>query len=208
MGKANARKRRKRGAGRPRTPDAAREPNGRLSRQEAHREARQHESERATMGTVIDARMRLHRLTETQAKDRLAGSVLALLHFDRRVSEAEFKAGERYAEDMARYYSLTGIPSPNPRAQNLFAVRGHDGDESQSRAENAKAASNRFMALEGQLLSCSEGRMVKEKVWTVCVLNDMSARDWTPYTIGYVRRGLDRLAVYYGIGKARLTAAG
>ena len=119
----------KRKGGRPRKQDAERYPGGQIKH-----DYRKAESQRGNMGTVVDMRQRMYGLSENDAKSDLAGFVLGRMKLDKAIDEVELKAGERYAEDMARYYRLTGIPAPSPRAQSLFSVGGYEGDISTERA--------------------------------------------------------------------------
>lgn len=185
---------------------------GQISRSNATREARlrarkaiQEETEREAMSTAVAARARHTRLPEELAKRDFAGSALGLLHFDRRLStkqavaDAMLEAGKRYAIDMARYYALTGIPFPSARAFDMFRVAGFDGEMSQDHAKAARAASNKMMELEAALLQATDGPMVKRKTFEVCVLDLKESREWTTHTVGFLRRGLERLVDYYGI---------
>jgi hypothetical protein len=184
---------------RKRTVNVVRTPSGQISRAKSAIEARQRETEREAMEVAVMARSKHTALPEPLAKQPFAGSVLGLMHFDRRFTDNQFEAGKRYAEDMARYYSAVGIPFPAARAFDMFSIRGHDGDVSEDQAKTAREASNKIMAIERVLLCLEGGPLVKRKTFEVCVLDDHSAREWTPFTISYVRRGLQALVDYYGI---------
>jgi hypothetical protein len=188
----------------------ARTPSGRPSRAKSATEDRERETEREVMEVAVMARAKHARLAEPLAKQPFAGSVLGLLHFDghfldnnsdnaRRLSDNRYEAGKRYAEDAARYYSAVGIPFPAARAFDMFSIRGHDGEVSEDRAKAAREASNKIMSIERVLLCLDGGPLVKRKTFEVCVLDDHSAREWTKFTISYVRRGLQALVDYYGI---------
>lgn len=137
----------------------------------------------------------------TQARQPFAGSALGLLKFDGKISPQMYDAGNRYAEAVAEYYGYSGLPFPSPKAQALFATgRGHPGDETATQAQAALAAKRRMEALDRAVLSCVDGYMARRKVFEVCVLNEIEARDWPPATISYLRRGLDALAFFYAGG--------
>lgn len=184
---------------RKRTVNVVRTPSGQISRAKSAIESRERQTEREVMEVAVTARQRHTRLPEPLAKQPFAGSVLGLMHFDRHFTDNQYEAGKRYAEDAARYYSAVGIPFPSARAFNMFSIRGHDGEISEDRAKAAREASNKIMAIERVLLSMEGGPMVKRKTFEVCVLDDHGAREWTPFTISYVRRGLQALVDYYGI---------
>jgi hypothetical protein len=175
------------------------DPTKRPSRAKSATEDRERETEREVMEVAVTARAKHTRLAEPLAKQPFAGSVLGLMHFDRHFSDNQYEAGKRYAEDAARYYSAVGIPFPAARAFDMFSIRGHDGEVSEDRAKAAREASNKIMAIERVLLCLDGGPLVKRKTFEVCVLDDHSAREWTGFTISYVRRGLAALVDYYGI---------
>jgi hypothetical protein len=159
--------------------------------------------------TAKEARRRVFGISEKDSGSQEAGSVLGRLYLDgalglvmkqQGTSWLRKEAGDRYAMDMARYYMLTGIPHPSPRAQNVLAVRGYDGDEAESRAQAARKASNRMMALEMCLGAAdTQGRPVTSSIKTVCIMDEETARGWHPSQIQHLRRGLDALVKFYGL---------
>jgi hypothetical protein len=185
--------------GRKRIVNIARTPSGRPSRAKSATEDRERETEKEVMEVAVMARAKHTRLAEPLAKQPFAGSVLGLMHFDRHFSDNQFEAGKRYGEDAARYYHAIGIPFPSVRAFNMFSIRGHDGEVTEDRAKAAREASNKIMQIERVLLCLDGGPLVKRKTFEVCVLDDHSAREWTKFTISYVRRGLAALVDFYGI---------
>ena len=192
---------RKRKGGRPRNQDAERYPGGQIKH-----DYRAEESERDTMGTVIEMRQRRYGLSDEDAKKDLAGFVLGRMRIDRAINDVELKAGERYALDMARYYWLTGIAPPSPRAQSLFSVAGHEGDISAERAAQAREASNRMMKLEGLLLRLPNGPRVKTTVFNVCFMDMDNLRDMPSHMFGWLHCGLRALALHYGLQDERKSA--
>lgn len=196
--KTKAAKRRSKG-GRPRIKDAERYPSGQIKHDWRADDIK---------ATVIEMRQRVHGISQEATESPLAGYLLGRMYLDRSITEVEREAGDRYAEDMASYYGLTGIPHPSPRAQSLFSVAGHDGEVSSDRAMRARDQSNRIMRLEGELLKCFEGPRVKTTVFNVCVLDLDHLRDMPPSMFGYLRRGLRALALHYGLqdaGKSAIT---
>jgi hypothetical protein len=192
---------RKRKGGRPRNHDAERYPGGQIKH-----DYRADENEKQIKGTVVDMRQRLYGLSEADAKSDLAGFVLGRMRLDMAINEVELKAGERYAEDMARYYRLTGIPAPSPRAQSLFSVAGHEGEISSERAAQAREASNRRMALETVLLRLPDGPRVKTTVFNVCFMDHDNLRDMPSHMFGWLHCGLRALALHYGLQDERKSA--
>ena len=180
--------------GRPREDGVLRTPSGRKSRSSAARR----ETQLQVMATALDARMRQTGLRAREAAQPQAGSALGLLQFDGHLKAREVKAGEYYAETLARHYGLAGISFPSARAQNLFAVRGHAGDETENRAEAAKKASARAAALDRVLLNCDprghRGQQIRAKIYSVCIFDDRQSREWNKYTIGLVAKGLSAVA--------------
>lgn len=146
--------------------------------------------------TAVAARVRQQGVSEKQAEGAMAGSVLGLMRLRERITESEFEAGERFGLDMERYYSLTGIPHPSAKAQDIGRVRGVGGDPSPAAV---RAASDKRMVLEGVLgRADSNGRPVTTVVKRVCVMDDDSGV-WEPHMIGFLRRGLKALAKHYGV---------
>lgn len=119
------------------------------------------------------------------------------------LAEMRLEAGNTYAEDVARYYALTGIPFPSARAQNLFAVHGFDGDVTEDRARRARQAGNKFMELEGVLLRCERGRQVSSAVKSVCIMDIEEARLWPDHMIDLLITGLDAMLFHYGLERER-----
>lgn len=191
--------------GRPRRENVVRTPSGQISRGAGQREL----SEGEIMQTVLEQRKRQYGFNLKQARSSEAGHVLGRIYLDDHLGEhrkakglaqVRLEAGNRYAEDVSRYFGLTGIPFPSTRAQNLFAVRGHHGDDSTSRAAATRAASNRMMELEGCLLGCHwQGRQVATTIRNVCVIDIDQARDWPEHMMEWLRTGLDALVMFYGI---------
>lgn len=199
--------------GRPKLPQTEREPNGRKSRRQASVQKFNHDTEIGNLSVAVARRVREYGLKDTrlkggkiltaeeQAADPRRGYALGLLYLDGRVTEDQHDAGLRYAEDMARYYGLTGVTFPSTRAQNIFAVRGDDGEVSEGRATAAAAARSKMTKLRATLLDVGDidtGRRVWHAVMEVAVMDNQACRTWPDHMIGYLRRGLNRLSDFYG----------
>lgn len=180
----------------------SREPNGRPSR----RKERTVLLEMDAMNTVAATRIRHMGLKGEDAFnlaiDPRRGYLLGRIFLDGTISHRQHEAGLRYAEDMARYYGLTGTPFPSPRAQDLFAVRGSGGEDSASKGERAREARQKMNALRGALLACGDintGRKVEHTVKLVCVEDIDERRELNPPMKAWLVRGLNSLAAVYGI---------
>lgn len=173
--------------GRPRKANAERHPCGKIKQEWSQRE-----SEQDAVSVALTARGKIHGLNENNA---LAGYTLGRIFLDGKISEYQREAGDEYADDMARYYRLTGIPFPSARAQSMGTIRGSDGDVSQSLADAARRASNRMMELEGILLRCEEGPQVKTTVRNVCLMDIEGLRLMPERQLLWLKRGLDALHV-------------
>jgi len=171
-------------AGRPRKEDVERFPSGKIKPSETQKE---------TKAVALWARNNIHGI---DADDPHAGSTLGRLFLDRKISEDERKAGEYYAECMARYYSATGIPHPSPKAQNFGAVRGHDGDVSESQQTRARRATNRMMELEQLLLSRPNGPRIKSTLFGLCVEDLDILRMMPAHQLILAKEGLMALMLY------------
>lgn len=209
--RTRARKRAK-GAGRKPIPDMPRTPSGAISRSHAGRQARDDltreltEAEKAdAMSVVIDMRQRVHGASTATAKRPEWGYVLGRIYLDENlgsldgVGKMRLEAGTRYADALARYHGLTGIPFPSARGQNLFSVHGYDGETSAERAKAARKASDRRMELEGVLLRLPNGRHIASTVHSVCFLDIDESRGWPPHMLAYLRSGLDALILHEGL---------
>ena len=176
-------------------------------RRQRENEARElTESEKAdAMSVVVQMRQRVHGASPATAKRPEWGYVLGRIYLDGKlgsldgIGKVRHDAGTRYADALAKYHGLTGIPFPSARAQNLFSVHGYDSDMSENRASAARRASNRRMELEGILLRLPQGRRVASTVYNVCFMDLDAARDWPPHMMGYLRTGLDALILNEGL---------
>lgn len=149
------------------------------------------------MSVATEARLRQHGVQSVLFKGRdLAGFTLGRMHLDKKISEPELEAGIWYAEQMERYYRAVGIPSPNPRAQDLLAVRGHDGEPTETMQKRATNATNVMMKLEGVLLRAGAG--VKQTVRSVCIEDVDTLRLMPPAQLGMLKVGLRALAMAKG----------
>jgi hypothetical protein len=166
------------------------------------------------MDVAVNTRIRHLHLVDTktetaqvQALDPRRGYVLGLLLLDGKISKVQHDAGVRYAQDLARYHGLTGVPFPSPRAQNLFAVRGEDG-ESEARISAATTARATFRRLQSLLMACGDidtGRRVEHTVKSVCFLDIPESRGWPEHMASWLVRGLNSLVKHYQLGQVRLT---
>lgn len=149
------------------------------------------------MSVAIEARLRQHGVQSVMFKGRdLAGFTLGRLHLDKKITEPELDAGIWFAEHMERYYRSVGIPSPNPRAQDLLSVRGHDGEPSQTAQERATRATNMMMRLEDILLRAGHG--VKQTVRNVCIEDIETLRLMPPSQLKLLKAGLRALEIAKG----------
>jgi hypothetical protein len=179
---AKLRKRRAvQGAGRPKKEGVERYPSGDIKR---------HETEKEVLSVALEARKRIHGLSENNA---LAGYTLGRMYLDGSISEEQRKAGDEYAEIIARYHRTVGIPAPSARAQSLFSVKGHDGEVTESLAKRARDASNRMMEVTGILLRCEDGPQVKGTVHNLCVMDYEHLRGMSRQQLLWLKRGLNAL---------------
>lgn len=173
-------------AGRPRKL-GERYPSGDIKRSETEREVK---------SVAIAAAMRIHGI-ETDGKDGLHAYTLGRMFIDHKITRHELEAGNWYTEQIERYHRATGMPSPNPRAQDLLAVRGHDGDPSKTIQERATRATNMMMRLEGVLLKAGAG--VKQTVRNVCIEDNDALRLMPPAQLKLLKSGLQALMFARGV---------
>jgi hypothetical protein len=176
-----------------------REPNGRKSRRSERTELLEHEM----ISTVAATRVRHLHLVGQDAIEKAAnpryGYTLGRIRMDGHITEEQFDAGQRYSEDMARYYVLTGVPFPSAKAQNMFAIKS-DGGEPEGKAEAARKARAKMVELRDVLLKCGDintGRRVIHTVNAVCVEDLDNLRHLNPPMLAWLKRGLNALAVFY-----------
>lgn len=181
-------KRTNNGAGRPRK-EGERYASGDLKRSETQKEA---------MSVAIEARRRIDgwgdKVTDDTVRGQLAGYVLGRIFLDGKITEEQRKAGDEYAEIHARYRRLVGLPAPSARAQSLFSIKGHDGDENETITQKARKASNMMMEVEGILLRCVDGPQVKQLIFNVSVMDYDHLRGVGEQQLLWIRRGLTALA--------------
>jgi hypothetical protein len=195
--------------------ETTREPNGRKSRRKVAHKARTDLLEHQVMEVATARRIRHYDIAdrrgrdgnvltaEQQAKDTRHGYLLGRMLLDGTISKQQHDAGLRYAEDISRYHGLTGVPFPSARAQDLFAIKGSDGDESESKADRARAARDKMQKLRAVLLSAGDintGRRVQHTVNVVCVEDIDELRTLNGLMAEWLRRGLNKLAALYEIG--------
>lgn len=183
-------------AGRPRKTDVARYPGGQIKHGETEREVR---------SVAIAARQRMHfsGAKGVDAGSPFAGYTLGRMFLDGKLTAHEREAGDEYARQMARYYSLTGIPFPSVRAQSLFSVKGFEGETTAERTRAARAAANRMMELEGVLLKLPEGPRVKTTVFNVCVMDYEVLRTMPEPQLAWLKRGLTELHWHLGLSREK-----
>lgn len=186
--------------GRPLLPANDREPNGKPSRRTASIEEREHAVQMQNMSVVADRRIRHLGIVSEVSRDPRWGYLLGRMFMDGNVTESQHEAGVRYAQDMARYYGLTGVPFPSARAQDLFAIKSA-GDEPEGKGKAALAARNRMVELRNLLLSSGDintGRRVLHTVNVVCVEDIDELRTLNEAMKAWLKRGLNALAKFYG----------
>jgi len=177
------------GAGRPRKQNVERYPSGDIKRSETQREV---------MSVAIDARRRVDgwgdKVSDETVKSPYAGYTLGRIFLDGRITEEQRKAGDEYAEIHARYRRLVGLPAPSARAQSLFSIKGHEGEESETVTQKARKASNAMMEVEGILLRCVDGPQVKQLIFNLAVMDYEHLRGVGEQQLLWIRRGLTALA--------------
>lgn len=174
-------------AGRPRLP-GERYASGDLKRSE---------TEKQIKSVAIEAAFRVHGI-ETDGKDGYHGYTLGRMFLDGKVTLPELEAGNWFCEQIARYHSLTGVPFPSARAQDLFAVRGEAGEVSQSRSEAARRAKEMHSALQVALVQCERGAQVRTTVYNVCVMDVEGLRMMPAHQVEMLKTGLHRLMYFRG----------
>lgn len=176
------------GAGRPRKEGVERYPSGDIKRSETAREA---------MSVAIEARRRIDgwskETPDDKVKSHLAGYVLGRMRLDGSITEEQLKAGDEYAEIMCRYYRMVGIPFPSARAQSLFSIKGHDGEETQSVTDRARRSRNAMMEITGLLLRLEDGPQIKQLIFNTAVMDYDHLRGMGSQQLLWLRRGLNAL---------------
>lgn len=104
-----------------------REPNGRLSRQQEERQAREQAKVDAadwdTMGVALMARRKVHNVELSKLRDQKAGSAVGRFNLLGHVTEAQYAAAEAYLEERHEYMLAISAPR-QPGAIDLNATRG------------------------------------------------------------------------------------
>lgn len=183
---------RKASTGRPKKEGAARYPGGQIKPEWTEKQAK---------AVAVEARKRLHG-ANMNVESPLAGYTLGRIRLDGNITDEQLAAGDAYAEAIARYHRLTGIPFPSARAQSLFSVHGHEGEVSQDKAARARQASNKMMELTGLLLRCVDGPQVRGMVNGVTVMDYDHMRNLQGQQIVWLRRGLQALHENGGLAKS------
>lgn len=185
-------KRALRGAGRPRKENVERFPGGKI---------KPFETEKENKSVVIEARKRMHG-ANMNVESPFAGYTLGRIFLDGKITEEQRQAGDEYAEAIARYHRLVGIPFPSARAQSLFSIKGHDGDVTEDMASRARRATNKMMELQGVLLRCVDGPQVKSTIHNCVVLDLDHLRGMPDQQMLWLRRGLVALKAHKELAKS------
>lgn len=176
-------------AGRPRKEGVERYPSGDIKRSETQKE---------TMSVAVGARRRIDgwsdKTSDETVKSQFAGYTLGRMFLDGRITEEQRKAGDEYAEIHARYRRLVGLPAPSARAQSLFSIKSHEGEQTESITQKARKASNAMMEVEGILLRCVDGPQVKQLIFNLSVMDYEHLRGVGEQQLLWIRRGLMALA--------------
>lgn len=180
-------------SGRPKKEGVERYKSGGIKRQETEKE---------TLSVAVSARQKIHNINPKSIRDQKAGSTLGRMRLDGKIEENEYQAGALYAEQMEAYYRAVGIPSPNPRAQDILSVRGYDGEVSETAKQRARNAKNTFMRLERVLLSCESGPQVRTTVYNVCIHDYENLRMMPKHQLELLKRGLQAL-MFAGLVKGQ-----
>lgn len=185
--------RNKKRRGRPSKQGVQRYPSGQIVH--ASREQRG-ETEVQAMATVVGYRKRQFK-DEKDAKSPLAGFELGRMHIRKQITDREFQAGEYYTEAVADYWRIVGIPTPFPKAMDLFSTRGQSltagpSPEAVKRSSNTR---NRLRTILGNL-----GRSVESAVDTVCL------EDRETMSVEALKMGLQELGDFFGLEKEPVDA--
>lgn len=179
--------RQRQAAGRPRK-EGERNPCGRLKKSETEKDVK---------SVAIAAVKKIHGI-ETDGKSGLSGYTLGRMALDGKITDTELAAGNYYAEVMTRYHKSCGMPLPSVRAQNLFAVRGREGEETETAQNRATRAANEMMRLEGLLLRLGDGPRVKQTVRNVCFEDIETLRGMGSNQLAWLKSGLQ--AIHFEVG--------
>ncbi len=154
------------------------------------------ERETAARDTAIKARMRIYHVSGDEAQNPLRGYALGRLYLKGHINQKHLDAGEKFERDYQRYYRLLRIPSPSPRAQDVTRL---GGEGVQFDPDDIRQAAAAFIALEGVLGGAdTAGRPVTTVTKRVCLQDEDIVY---PHMIGFLKKGLDALAIYYGLEK-------
>jgi hypothetical protein len=159
------------------------------------------------MQPAIDRRVRHYGIHDTKgasaqvlAGDPAWGYLLGRLLKDGVINKAQHDAGNRYADDMASYFGLSGVPFPSAKAQNMFAVRGSSGDDDEDRGKRAAKARAKMTKLRDLLMNCGDintGRRVLHTVNAVCVEDIDHLRTLNTPMRAWLVSGLNSLCRFY-----------
>ncbi len=185
-------KRALRGAGRPRKENVERFPGGKI---------KPFETEKENKSVVIEARKRIHG-ANMNVESEFAGYTLGRIFLDGKITEEQRQAGDEYAEAIARYHRLVGIPFPSARAQSLFSIKGHDGEVSDDLASRARKATNKMMELQRVLFDCEDGPQVRSTIHNVTVMDLDHLRGMPDQMMLWLKRGLNALKVHKELAKS------
>lgn len=193
--------------GRKRKP-GKRQPNtGRLAQGLADVAARLNDAmdkdERETIATGIEARVRVHGVSPTHARDQLAGSFVGRLCIGKEISRQQYEAAMMWLEDRRNYLIATSeAQGREPGAVNLNATHGRSGHENVAWAIRSVAryrkAGKAVQAVQDELRGTAHLFGALDN----CVSRDVELFHLLPD----LRYALNALARHYGLAE-RLVAA-
>lgn len=177
--------------------NGVREPNGRLSRKKEHVEVREWETAREARSVALEARQRVFGISEAEASDPFAGTLLGRMHQQGRISTAQIDAAGKYTEVRSAYHRA------------IDATPWHDekrigGEGTKTHEEWAAEVKERHEAMDAVISEvCREERSTLPRT----ALENIVVRDvQMPFLDGYLRSVLNRLHQHFFVDKRRAAA--
>ena len=175
-----------------------RTPSNQLSRSKASREWITNQEQRAAMSTVIEARQRLFGLSEKDAKEGTAGSVVGRLVHARVLRRDQYDAAKRYLEVRNSYQRAIGAPPDFTEPRDALPSSIDPEKAWRSFCGHARRAHDAMMGVLRDLMA-SERSPAPLSALDVIVVRDIHEAN----LIGPLRLALNALGRHFGIDVVR-----
>lgn len=180
------------------TKPGPRTPSGQLSRSKDARAWITNQDERAAMAPALEARQRLFGLSEKDAKEGAAGSVVGRLLLNKVIRRDQYDAAKRYLEVRNAYQRAIGAVPDFTQPRDPFAASDDPERAWKAFCGHARKAHDALLKALGDLMA-SERSPAPMAALDVFLVKDVHE----PSLIGPLRMALNALGKHFGLQVVR-----